>query len=157
MNAPSKVENLTVVPDSNDELKATVSLTLPSTNLSDETITSIDSVCIFRNDDLVTPIHSITNPAPASTVSWTDTNISEIGTVTYTAVAYIGSAKGESTSSSAFVGVYTAPYSETFDNSSILDLYSLLTLNSEKTDWKYENGSVVLDNWMNAVNDWMTL
>ncbi len=157
LNAPSKVENLTVVPDSNDELKATVSLTLPSTNLSDETITSIDSVCIFRNDDLVTPIHSITNPAPASTVSWTDTNISEIGTVKYTAVAYIGSAKGESTSSSAFVGVYTAPYSETFDNSSILDLYSLLTLNSEKTDWKYENGSVVLDNWMNAVNDWMIL
>lgn len=157
LNAPSKVENLNIKPDSNDELKALISFKVPSTNLNNETITSIDSVCIFRNDNLATPIHSIINPTPAATVSWNDRNIHQVGTVTYSVVAYIGSAKGESTSQSAFVGVYTAPYSEAFDNISILNLYSLLSLNSEKSNWKFDNGAVVLDNWMDPVNDWMIL
>ncbi|MGE0079636.1 MAG: choice-of-anchor J domain-containing protein [Bacteroidales bacterium] len=155
--APSKVQDLSVEPDANDALKATVSFTLPSTNLSDETITTIDSVCIFRNDNLSVPIHSIINPTPASTVSWTDENISQVGVVEYTVVAYVGSAKGESTSSSAFVGVYTAPYSETFDNSSALNLYSLVSSDPGYQDWKYYNGGVALDNWMTNVNDWMIL
>ncbi len=156
-DAPAMVEQLTITPDAADELKATVSFTTPSKTIQGTDLDEITAIHIYRNNDLKTPIGTISNPTAGNTIDWIDENVPMVGINHYTVIPENGFGEGEKTSAQAFVGVYTAPYSETFDVESSMEVFSFLNLNSTTSDWSYYNGGIEATNWMNVVDDWCFL
>ena len=145
--APAQVENLTITPDANDELKARIAFTTPTLNLMGEDLTSIAAVSIYRNGD-TEPLHTFTSITKGQEISWTDENVPNVGLHTYTVTAFNIEGKGEDKSMEKFIGVYTAPYSTNFD-----DEHYSTTLWKEESNisddpnawwgWKWENNENV--------------
>jgi hypothetical protein len=152
--APEGVTGLTIVPDANDDLKATISFTAPGKNLAGGSLTSLTDIKVYRgnNMELVT---TMSNPTPFSQVSCTDVNIPETGITTYTVIAYNESGAGRSISDSAFIGIYPVPYEEHFNSEASLNTFTLISSNIGANDIKYNNGAVESSNWMDSVNNWI--
>lgn len=159
LQAPAQVSNLTLMPGANDALEATVSFTVPGLKLNGDVLDAISRIDVYRNNDLSSPVHSFDNPAPGSELTWHDANVPTLGYTTYTIVPVNEAGEGKSAEVTEFVGVYVAPYSETFDNADAMIPYTFLELNGENGDWVFSNyyDAVELLNYYNIVDDWMIL
>ncbi|MBS2099693.1 choice-of-anchor J domain-containing protein [Carboxylicivirga linearis] len=157
--APAKVSDLTVTPDANLDLKATISFTAPSVNLNNETLSEISQIDIYRNNDFSNSIHTFTNSTAGETLSWLDENVPFVGYNTYTVVPSNASGEGEYESTTEFLGIFTPPYSETFDTKSSMDMFTFLSLATETSNWSYNDWSQCLEgaNWSNIANEWVFL
>ena len=113
--APGKVTDLTVTPDASDLLEATISFKAPVVNLNEEALESITSIAVLRDAD-ETPIHIFDEVTPGQELSWTDTEVPEIGIHSYTLIPYNDSGEGEAFSAEQFIGIYTAPYFTDFQD-----------------------------------------
>lgn len=160
IQAPEGVSDLQIVADANDELKATVSFTTPITNLNDDALTSLSKVHVYRGYG-DTPVHTFDNPAIGAGLNWTDENVEKVGVTAYRIVGENEFGLGKFMADSTFVGVYAAPYLETFDTPGTKDLYTYIsnfdgTVDEEAADWSYNNGAIQdsywgglpADNWM---------
>lgn len=121
--APDAVSNLTITPDPNDALTAELSFTTPEKAMDGSALTSLKDVKIYRNNEEA-EIATINSPAVNSIIKWKDEDVKTVGFNTYTVVAENSVGKGKSNQATAFIGVYTSPYKETFDSKSVMDLYS---------------------------------
>ncbi len=99
-SAPGMVENLTATPDPTGAYSATIAMKAPSKTLAGNALSAIDKVELLRGE---TVIKTFNAPAPGAALNFTD-NVGQAGTVTYTAVAYNSSGKGQSSSTTIFVG-----------------------------------------------------
>ena len=113
--APAQVSDMTITPDADDELKATIAFKAPEVNLIGETLSSITSITVTRDDETV-PVHTFEPAVPGQELSWTDENVPNVGLHTYTVTAANAEGKGEFRTEEQFIGIYTAPYSTDFSD-----------------------------------------
>ena len=155
IGAPDSVSNLSVIRDANDELAATISFTTPSKNLIAENLSSISNVNIYRGD-ATEPVYTFHSPQVNTKLTWIDTNVPQVGVTKYRAVAENENGVGKPAEASDFIGVYTAPYLETFDTEAARALYtSEITLDGA-SDWKYDSTSkaISLSNFCMTAGDY---
>lgn len=141
VNAPEGVSDLTVTPGDNDNNVSTIAFTAPTKKLNGEALSSISKIDILRNEDK-TPVYTFEAPAVGAHLSWTDQNVAKVGENKYTVIAANDAGAGESVSASAFVGVYTAPYRETFDTRASAGLFTEKYKGVDtksKYGWSYDN------------------
>lgn len=120
--APAPVSELKITPDADDAMAATISFVTPDKNLNDEPLSAISKVNVYRNGS-TSPVHVFDSPAVNTALSWTDATVSKVGVNTYSVVAENEYGEGGVVSDSAFVGIYTAPYLESFDTRAASELY----------------------------------
>ncbi len=122
-DAPAAVSNLKITPDADNSMKAEISFDAPKTNLKGGNLASIDKIEVLRKG-ATEPVHTFNAPSPGEALSFTDNGIRKVGTNTWSVIAYNGSGAGEAAADSAFVGIYTAPYLESFDTREASELYT---------------------------------
>lgn len=137
IGAPDSVSNLTVTRNANDELAATLSFTTPSKSLDNEEMNSITKVNIFRGNE-TEPVYTFNSPEKNTKLTWTDTNVPKVGITKYQVIAENENGKGKIAEGSDFVGLYTTPYTETFDNNSIVNLFTKTSTLKNVTGWIYD-------------------
>lgn len=143
--APKAPADLSITPGEDDAMQATISFTAPTENLEDGKLAAITKVNVYRNG-AAEPVHVFNAPATGTQLSWTDTGVTKVGTNTYSVIAENEYGEGAAAVDSAFVGIYTAPYLETFDTRAAAGLYeSRITgidveANPYNT-WKYDENS----------------
>lgn len=134
-SAPAQASDLAITPDANDELKATITLKAPARNLMDDPIGSLTDIQLFR-DGATEPIHVFTAPEPGETLTFTDEQVPSVGLHTYTAVANNEAGQGEPVSAEQFIGIYTAPYTEDFENRKYANLWTAeYTYTDDANNW----------------------
>lgn len=123
--APAAVGDLKITPDADGAMAATVAFTAPATDLAGDAIPSLTKVNVYRGGT-AEPIHTFDSPAPGASLSFTDNRVSRVGTTVYSVVAENEYGAGATAADSAFVGIYSAPYLETFDTRAASELYTSL-------------------------------
>ena len=111
--APAEVTNLTVTPDEDGEMLAGISFTAPTTTLEGNELTGDLIANIYR--DGVEPAVAQIPVVAGTNASWTDNTVEGVGVHTYTVGVSNEAGEGKRVSAEAFIGVYTAPYTNTFD------------------------------------------
>jgi hypothetical protein len=145
--APESVSDLTITPDVNDDLAATVSFTSPSKDLAGNQLSSISNIKVYRNNE-TNAAYTFENPAVGVKLSWNDTNVPAVGTNSYTVVGSNSNGEGEKKSASAFIGVYTAPYCEKFNTAATASLYTTEYKGLQtggNYGWAYQNQAMALN------------
>lgn len=122
-DAPEAVEDLTVTPGEDDAMAATVSFKTPTKSIKGDDLTALTSVNVYRNDG-AEPVYKFNAPAVGSQLSFTDTKVGKVGVNSFTVKAENESGEGRESTATAFIGVYTAPYQETFDTRDASELYT---------------------------------
>ncbi|CCZ14548.1 putative uncharacterized protein [Prevotella sp. CAG:487] len=121
--APAAAGSLKVTAGADDAMTATVSFDAPDRNLEEQPVSPLTRISIYRNKE-AEPAHVFESPSAGAHLTWTDGSVKSVGMNTYTVVPENEYGAGESAADSAFVGVYTAPYKETFDSRGAADLYT---------------------------------
>ena len=121
--APAAAGSLEVTAGADDAMTATVSFDAPDRNLEEQPVSPLTRISIYRNKE-AEPAHVFESPSAGAHLTWTDGSVKSVGMNTYTVVPENEYGAGESAADSAFVGVYTAPYKETFDSRGAADLYT---------------------------------
>lgn len=121
--APAQATDLAIVPDASDALQATLSFVAPVVNLRGEALTSLSSIRVMRNGE-AEPVHTFESPTPGAALTWTDEAVPYVGLHTYTLVADNAFGAGETLTDELFVGVYTVPYFQDFEDRRYADLWT---------------------------------
>ena len=121
--APAAAGSLEVTAGADDAMTATVSFDAPDRNLEEQPVSPLTRISIYINKE-AEPAHVFESPSAGAHLTWTDGSVKSVGMNTYTVVPENEYGAGESAADSAFVGVYTAPYKETFDSRGAADLYT---------------------------------
>lgn len=100
--APKKPENLTITPDAGGDLKAKISFTAPSKTVNEAPLSSIDSIVIRRNTEIIKVLKNVT---PGSPVAYNDEQVSLNGINHYSVAAYKGADKSTDAEKDVFIGV----------------------------------------------------
>lgn len=138
---PTCVSDLEIIPDPNDELKATIKFTVPFLDFAGNTITSLARIDIYKGSDKTDLLHSIETPIPGQTYSWLDSS-PELGINAYTLCAVNEIGESDIVTASAFIGCYQPPYVESFDDISALDQYTIIDANNDDNTWSYVSGEM---------------
>lgn len=141
--APMAVGNLAVTPDANDEMAAEIRFTTPVKALDGSEPLTITKVNVYRNSG-ATPIYTFDNPQAGASLSFIDVKVDKVGVNTYTVVGENEQGIGAAVDAQAFIGIYSAPYLETFDDKSAVALYKstisgMAEGNIENSLWKYSD------------------
>lgn len=100
--APAAVSNLKVTPAALGALSATISFTAPTkTYKTNQTLTAITAIKVFRNGELV---KEFTDCTPAANYSFTDEGMAN-GANTYRVVAYSEAGAGNEAVKAAWIGI----------------------------------------------------
>ena len=111
--APAEVTDLTIIPDEEGEMIADVNFTVPTTTLNGNDLTGPLTANIYRDSE-ETAVAQFPVEVGGN-ASWTDNTVEGVGVHTYTVGISNEAGEGKRVSAEAFIGVYTAPYSNTFD------------------------------------------
>ena len=142
--APAAPTELTLTPDSEGDMKAELSFTAPNKTLGGDTITGDLTAKIYL-DDAAEPLTSLKVTA-GKKFSYTDTSVKGVGVHKYSVAASNAAGEGKRASTSAFIGVYTPTYTNTFDDESSAKFFTSF-LNGEAVDgydvrgWQYNSWS----------------
>lgn len=142
--APAAPADLAVKADENGAMKGTISFTAPTKTLGGTDLTGSLIANIYR-DKGTEPIASLDVTA-GSKASYTDDAVTGVGTHSYTVAIANDKGEGKKVSASAFIGIYTPTYTNTFDDEGS-DAFFTSYLNCEPVDgynvigWKYNSYS----------------
>lgn len=140
---PAAPTHFSITPADNQQLSATLTFTVPTVAQNGSTLTSLNSIVIKRNQAVV---HTIANPIPGNTITWTDANIPYSGNYQYEIYAVRSGVNGVATSGSVEVGTFCAIGVKMIDsfgdgwNGSVIEFVAngqtqqTITLNSGSTD-----------------------
>ncbi len=111
--APAEVTDLTITPDAEGEMVADVTFIAPTTQLDGAPLAGPLTANVYRDgaEDAVAqfPVEV------GSNALWTDNTVEGVGVHTYTVGISNEAGEGKRVSAEAFIGVYTAPYTNAFD------------------------------------------
>ena len=124
--APAEVTNLTITPDEDGEMVADVTFTVPTTQLDGNPLNGSALTANIYRDGAEAAVAQIPVEAGNNT-TWTDNTVEGVGVHTYTVSVSNDAGEGKRVSAEAFIGVYTAPYSNTFDTEA--DTRDFITVN----------------------------
>ncbi len=111
--APAEVTNLTITPDEDGEMVADVTFTVPTTTLNGAELANPLTANVYR-DGGETAVAQFPVEVGQNAL-WTDNTVEGVGVHTYTVGISNEAGEGKRVSAEAFIGVYTAPYTNTFD------------------------------------------
>lgn len=152
---PSSISDLEILPDPNDELVATIKFTAPSVDFAGNALASLARIDIYKGSDKTDLLHSIENPFPGHAYSWKDFS-PERGMNTYTVYAVNEIGESDAVSTSAFIGCYQPPYIESFDDSDVLNEYTIIDANKDDNTWSYVDGEMRYKyKGSNSGDDWL--
>lgn len=139
--APAGVTGLKITPGEDDAMSAEVSFTAPSEALDGGKLSPMTRINVYRNG-AAEPVHTFSNPQNGASLSFNDTKVSKVGVNVYTVIGENEHGQGAAVADSAFIGIYSAPYLETFDVRTSADLYKstvtgVAESNVESSKWKY--------------------
>lgn len=100
-NTPETPAEMTVIPDSNGALSAEISLKAPTLNIAGEQLSALTKIEVRRGETLV---KTFENPAPGSTLTFTDTP-TEAGQTDYSATAFTADGESVAATASAYIGI----------------------------------------------------
>ena len=150
-NAPAEVTDLTIIPEETGELVADVTFTVPTTQLDGEPLTGGLTASVYRDNEEAAvaqfPVEAGGN------ASWTDTGVEGVGVHTYTVAISNEAGEGKRVSAEAFIGVYTAPYTNTFDVAEDARFFttvndsSIYSSNEYRWIWGNYNQNLALGGW----------
>ena len=123
--APAEVTNLTITPDEAGEMVADVTFTAPATTLDGNTLAGPLTANIYRDGGEVA-VAQIPVEVGGNAL-WTDNTVEGVGVHTYTVGVSNEAGEGKRVSAEAFIGVYTAPYTNAFDTEA--DTRDFITVN----------------------------
>lgn len=143
--APAAVTDLVITPDKDDAMSAEVSFTAPVKALDGEDLRQITRINIYRNG-VTEPVYTFNSPDTGAALSFNDTRVDKVGVNEYTVVGENEAGIGAETSASAFIGIFSAPYLETFDTKDAADLYQSTVTGIQESNmawycWKYNNNT----------------
>ena len=123
--APAEVTNLTITPDEAGEMIAEVTFTAPATTLDGNELAGDLTANIYRDgaEEAIAQIPVVAG----GNASWTDNTVEGVGVHTYTVGVSNEAGEGKRVSAEAFIGVYTAPYTNAFDTEA--DTRDFITVN----------------------------
>lgn len=124
-NAPAEVTNLTITPDEDGEMIADVTFTVPTLQMDGVELSGDLTANVYR-DGSEEPVTQFPVEA-GSNASWTDNTVEGVAVHTYTVAISNEAGEGKRVSAEAFIGVYTAPYSNSFDTQA--DTRDFITVN----------------------------
>lgn len=103
LSVPAEPTDFTVTPDPMGSNSTVITFKAPLIDMAGNTLTALSKIEILRGDDV---IHTVDNPAPGATVTYTDNGASR-GLTQYKAVAYTSDGRGREVFTTVFVGVNT--------------------------------------------------
>ncbi len=124
-NAPAEVTNLTITPEESGEMLADVTFTVPTTQLDGDALAAPLTANIYR-DGAEEAVAQFPVEVGAN-AQWTDYTVKGVGVHTYTVGISNEAGEGKRVSAEAFIGVYTAPYTNAFDTEA--DARDFITVN----------------------------
>lgn len=101
-NAPSSVSKISVIPEAQGALEATLNWTCPTMTFGYEPLTDLKSIKILRDG---VQVAELTDAAPGKAMSWTDKNVPENGYHEYTIVAFNEAGEGERAYINRYIGL----------------------------------------------------
>ncbi len=150
--APAQASDVNIIADANDELKATVSFKAPELNLKGEAVTPLTKITVSRDGDEKV-LKTFDAPEAGSQLSWTDEAVPTVGLHTYTITAENAEGVGEPITAEQFIGVYTAPYTEDFEDRHIAELWTIESTGMDDPNawygWKWTDNSNTYGRHMN--------
>ncbi len=151
---PSKIDfdlNIIAVGDvENVEVK----FTTPTLTAASQPLESLTAVNIYRNNES-TPCYTLNSPEQGKEFVWVDENPGN-GLVYYSVVAVNDYGESQKVEKSIFVGGYTTPYTETFEQKSNFDLFTIINNNNDDKTWRFSNGVARYEYSVSyAADDWM--
>lgn len=121
LGAPEAATDIVITPDANDALEATVTFKAPSVTLENKTLSSISYFKILVDG---VEAATVNNVKPGANVSQKVTGIKGVGKHIFTLAGYNGEGMGKTATASQFIGCYTAPFSESFDDTESLEFWT---------------------------------
>ena len=112
-NAPAQVNDLTIIPEESGEMQADVTFTVPTTQLDGGELAGPLTANIYR-DNSEQPVAQIP-VEPGAAAQWTDNTVEGVGVHSYAVAISNEAGEGKIVSAEAFIGVYTAPYTNAFN------------------------------------------
>ena len=109
--APAEVKDLKITPEPSGEMQAEIAFTAPDKTLGGDTLTGEMTAHIYRDTHAVAHV----NVEPGQQAKWTDTEVEGVRVHTYEVAVSNAAGEGKRIGASAFIGVYTAPYYNTFE------------------------------------------
>lgn len=97
---PAAVKDLTITPNPQGELSATINFTAPSTTLAGDQLTDLSYIEVWRDDELVQTV----TPAPGASVTVQDTEPVN-GNNTYTVTCFNDEGSSPEATATAFIGI----------------------------------------------------
>lgn len=120
--APMAVTGLAVTPDEDDAMAAEISFKAPEKALDGSDLENITRINVYRNGS-DEPVFTFTSPEKGASLSFNDTRVDKVGVNEYTVAGENEHGVGAAVSASTFIGIYSAPYLETFDTGDAAGLY----------------------------------
>lgn len=128
--------------------------TMPTLTACGTELTSLTSFNIYKGNE-ETPCHTIQNPVPGKVYTWVDNNPT-LGLAYYNVTATNQYGESLDAVQNIFVGGYTTPYIETFDNRTNFEFFTIINNNEDEMTWKYSDGIVRYEyNVSKAADDWL--
>lgn len=126
LTAPAAVTGLTLTPDADRAPKATLNFTAPSNAIDGSSLSGQQLTAVIYRDGAA--VGEKTGIVPGAAVEWVDDTDPAPGTHTYTVRMKNTSGEGMDASASAFIGVYTIPFSDSLDSREAVTYYTYKTL-----------------------------
>lgn len=109
--APAEATALSITPEPTGLLQADVCFTAPTTTLGGNALSGALQADIYRDAEHVATVST----EAGQLTTWTDEAVPTVGMHTYAVALSNAAGAGKRTEAEAFIGVFTAPYYNTFD------------------------------------------
>jgi len=136
---PANITDMTVVPDVDETLSATVSWTNPATSVSGAPLAALTKVEVYRETTL---IHTDESPVVGAPGSYVDNAVPAAGKYTYKVIAYNADGQTDAaTALSSWIGSTTKaiPYTCAFDTQEEFDFFTLENIGDGSRGWDYSS------------------
>lgn len=107
--APTAADSMTVTPEADGALKATITAKAPSKALDGTALTGTLSAALYR-DEATTPVAKKDDIVPSATISFVDDKVDSVATHSYSLVFSNGQGAGKKVTAKAFIGIYGDGY-----------------------------------------------
>ena len=153
-NVPAEVESLTLTYNERSPNIVTIECTMPTLSINGTTLTQLDELQIYRNDELV---YTYTHPIPGNIVLYNDT-VDGLDNYTYTVAVVNESGASNASQKSIIAGIAPFPYRHSFADG--IGYCSIIDHNTDGVTWHFFDERLggcmrYLSSATNDADDWL--